>query len=67
MSEITLDTIYREVKDLKVLIDSLAETIEILANLKELKGIRRGLMDLRKSKTRSWNDFEQELKKEGKL
>ncbi|MEM4141377.1 MAG: hypothetical protein QXG36_09760 [Nitrososphaeria archaeon] len=67
MSEITLDTIYREVKDLKVLIDSLAETIEILANPKELKGIRRGLMDLRKGKTRSWNDFEQELKKEGKL
>ncbi|MEM0054221.1 MAG: hypothetical protein QXL89_08560 [Nitrososphaeria archaeon] len=67
MSEITLDTIYREVKDLKVLIESLAETIEILANPKELKGIRRGLMDLRKGKTRSWNDFEQELKKEGKL
>ncbi|MEM3826618.1 MAG: hypothetical protein QXZ08_03550 [Nitrososphaeria archaeon] len=65
MSEITLDTIYREVKDLKVLIESLAETIEILANPKELKGIRRGLMDLRKGKTRSWNDFEQELKKEG--
>ncbi|MEM3713414.1 MAG: hypothetical protein QXF82_00540 [Nitrososphaeria archaeon] len=50
-----------------MLTDSLAETIEMLANPKELKGIRRGLMDLRKGKTRSWNDFEQELKKEGKL
>ncbi len=67
MSEITLETIYREVRDLKMLIDSLAETIEILANPKELEGIRRGLMDFKRGRTRSWGEFEQELRKEGKL
>ncbi|MEM2050766.1 MAG: hypothetical protein QXU11_09495 [Thermoproteota archaeon] len=67
MSEVTLETIYREVKDLKMLIDSLAETIEIISNPKELRGIKRGLMDLKRGRTRSWSEFEQELTKEGKL
>jgi hypothetical protein len=67
MNEVSLETIYREVKDLRMLIESLAETIEVLSNPKELKGIRRGLMDIKKGRVRSWNEFEQELKKEGKL
>ncbi len=67
MNEVSLETIYREVKDLRMLIESLAETIEVLSNPKELKGIRRGLMDVKKGRVRSWNEFEQELKKEGKL
>ncbi|MCX8182909.1 MAG: hypothetical protein N3F08_00600 [Crenarchaeota archaeon] len=67
MSEVTLETIYKEVRDLKMLIDSLAETIEIISNPKELKGIRRGLSDLKRGRTRSWSEFEQELRKEGKL
>jgi len=67
MNGVSLETIYREVKDLRMLIESLAETIEVLSNPKELKGIRRGLMDVKKGRVRSWNEFEQELKKEGKL
>lgn len=67
MSEVTLETIYNEVRDLKMLIDSLTETIEILANPKGLEGIRRGLMDFKRGKTRSWSEFERELRKEGKL
>jgi hypothetical protein len=67
MNEVSLETIYREVKDLRMLIESLAETIEVLSNPKELKRIRRGLMDIKKGRVRSWNEFEQELKKEGKL
>lgn len=67
MGEVTLETIYSEVKDLKMLIDSLVETIEIISNPKELRGIRMGLMDLKKGRTRSWSEFEQELMKEGKL
>ena len=50
-----------------MLIDSLVETIEIISNPKELRGIRMGLMDLKKGRTRSWSEFEQELIKEGKL
>ena len=50
-----------------MLIESLAETIEVLSNPKELKRICRGLMDIKKGRVRSWNEFEQELKKEGKL
>ncbi|MEM2555052.1 MAG: hypothetical protein QXY18_04015 [Nitrososphaerota archaeon] len=38
-----------------------------LVTLKELKGIRKGLMDVKRRRIRSWNEFEQELKKEGKL
>jgi hypothetical protein len=67
MNEVSLETIYKEVKDLRMLIESLAETIEVLSNPKELKRIRRGLMDIKKGRVRSWNEFEQELKKEGKL
>jgi hypothetical protein len=67
MNEVSLETIYREVKDLRMLIESLAETIEVLSNPKELKRICRGLMDIKKGRVRSWNEFEQELKKEGKL
>ena len=67
MSEVSLETIYREVKDLRMLIESLAETIDVLSDPKELKGIRRGLMDVKRGRVRSWNEFEKELKKEGKF
>ncbi|MEM2083949.1 MAG: hypothetical protein QXV10_05495 [Nitrososphaerota archaeon] len=67
MNEISLETIYKEVKALRMLIESLAETIDVLSNPKELKGIRKGLMDVKKGRIRSWNEFEQKLKKEGKL
>jgi PHD/YefM family antitoxin component YafN of YafNO toxin-antitoxin module len=67
MAEITLETIYKEIKDLKALIDALVETIDILSDPKELKGIREGLMDIKRGRTRSWDEFEQELRKEGKI
>jgi PHD/YefM family antitoxin component YafN of YafNO toxin-antitoxin module len=54
MNEVSLETIYREVKDLRMLIESLAETIEVLSNPKELKRILRGLMDVKKGRVRSW-------------
>jgi hypothetical protein len=64
MAEITLETIYKEIKDLKALIDALVETIDILSDPKELKGIREGLMDIKRGRTRSWDEFEQELRRE---
>jgi PHD/YefM family antitoxin component YafN of YafNO toxin-antitoxin module len=67
MAEITLETIYKEIKDLKALIDALVETIDILSDPKELKGIREGLMDIKRGRTRSWDEFEQELRREGKI
>lgn len=63
MSEISLEIIYKEVKDLRMLIESLAETIDVLSNPKELKGIYKGLMNIKKGRIRSWNEFEQESKK----
>jgi PHD/YefM family antitoxin component YafN of YafNO toxin-antitoxin module len=54
MNEVSLETIYREIKDLRMLIESLAETIDVLSNPKELKGILRGLMDVKKGRVRSW-------------
>jgi PHD/YefM family antitoxin component YafN of YafNO toxin-antitoxin module len=67
MAEITLETIYKEIKDLKALIDALVETIDILSDPKELKGIREGLMDIKRGRTRNWDEFEQELRREGKI
>jgi len=64
MAEVTLETIYKEIKDLKALIDALVETIDILSDPKELKGIREGLMDIKRGRTRSWDEFEQELRRE---
>lgn len=60
-------TIYKEIKDLKALIDALVETIDILSDPKELKGIREGLMDIKRGRTRNWDEFEQELRREGKI
>ncbi|MEM1588655.1 MAG: hypothetical protein QXL90_06375 [Candidatus Bathyarchaeia archaeon] len=63
MSEATLEAVYKEVKDLKMLIDALAETIDVISNPKELEGIRKGLMDIKKGRVRNWSELEQELKK----
>ncbi|MEM3476378.1 MAG: hypothetical protein QXK81_06955 [Candidatus Bathyarchaeia archaeon] len=63
MSEATLEAVYKEVKDLKMLIDALAETIDVISNPKELEGIRKGLMDIKKGRVRNWSEVEQELKK----
>ncbi|MEM2928327.1 MAG: hypothetical protein QXP60_05130 [Nitrososphaerota archaeon] len=37
VNEVSLETIYKEVKDLRMLIESLAETIDVLSNLRSLK------------------------------
>lgn len=34
VNEVSLETIYKEVKDLRMLIESLAETIDVLSNPK---------------------------------
>ena len=67
MAKITLETIYKEIKDLRALMEALVETVDILSDPRELKEIRKGLMDIRKGRMRSWDEFEQELKKEGKI
>jgi hypothetical protein len=67
MSEVTLETIFKEIKDVKELVEALSETFDIISNPRELREIRKSLMDIKKKRTRSWDEFEQELKKEGKL
>jgi hypothetical protein len=37
----------------------------VLSDPKKLKGIHRELMDVKKGRVRSWNEFEKELKKGG--
>ncbi|MGY0287334.1 MAG: hypothetical protein ACUX7D_01005 [Candidatus Methanodesulfokora washburnensis] len=67
MAKITLETIYKEIKDLRALMESLIETVDILSDPRELEEIRKGLMDIRKGRIRSWDEFEQELRREGKI
>ena len=62
MAKITLEAIYKEIKDLRALMESLVETVDILSDPRELKEIRKGLMDIRKGRIRSWDEFEQELR-----
>ncbi|MEM3571005.1 MAG: hypothetical protein QW589_03640 [Candidatus Bathyarchaeia archaeon] len=66
MSEATLEAVYKEVKDLKMLIDALAETIDVISNPKELEGIRKGLMDIKKGRVRNWSELAR-IKKDGKI
>ena len=47
--------------------ESLVETVDILSDPRELKEIRKGLMDIRKGRIRGWDEFEQELRREGKI
>jgi len=67
VAKITLETIYKEIKDLRELMESLVETVDIISDPRELKEIRKGLMDIRKGRIRSWDEFEQELRKEGRI
>jgi hypothetical protein len=67
VAKITLETIYKEIKDLRALMEALVETVDILSDPRELKEIRKGLMDTRKGRIRSWDEFEQELRREGKI
>jgi hypothetical protein len=62
VAKITLEAIYKEIKDLRALMESLVETVDILSDPRELKEIRKGLMDIRKGRIRSWDEFEQELR-----
>jgi len=67
VTKITLETIYKEIKDLRALMEALVETVDIISDPRELKEIRKGLMDIRKGRIRGWDEFEQELRREGKI
>jgi len=43
--------------------ESLMETLELLADPKAMAGLRRGEAELRKGKTRSWQDVKRSLAK----
>ncbi len=51
----------------RTLLDGILETLDILSNPREVRGIKKALKEVKEGKVRPWNQFEKELTHSQKL
>jgi hypothetical protein len=50
-------------RETRQLLDGVLETLDILSNPREVRGIRQALKEVREGKVRPWEQFAEELKR----
>lgn len=62
-----LKLIAEEVPKLRLLMDELLETLDVMGSKEELEAIKESLEQVRRGETRDWDEYLDELRKKGKI
>jgi len=62
-----LKIIAEEVPKIRLLVEELLETIDVLGSSEELESIKESLEQVKKGETRSWDEYVDELRKKGEI
>jgi len=63
----TLKLIAEEIPKLRLLINALLETLDVMGSKEELEAIKESLEQVRRGETRDWDEYLHELRKKGKI
>lgn len=62
-----LKLIAEEVPKLRLLMDELLETLDVMGSKEELEAIKESLEHVRRGETRDWDEYLDELRKKGEI
>ena len=62
-----LRIVAQEVPKIRLLIEELVDTIDILGNSEELGAIRESLKQIKRGETRSWDEYVDDLRKKWEI
>ena len=62
-----LRLIAEEVPKLRLLMDELLETLDVMGSKEELEAIKESLEQVRRGETRDWDEYLNELRKKGEI
>lgn len=62
-----LRLIAEEIPKLRLLMDELLETLDVMSSKEELEAIKESLKQVRRGETRDWDEYLNELRKKGEI
>ena len=62
-----LKLIAEEIPKLRLLMDELLETLDVMGSKEELEAIKESLEQVRRGETRDWDEYLDELRKKGEI
>jgi len=62
-----LRLIAEEVPKLRLLMDELLETLDVMSSKEELEAIKESLEQVKRGETRDWDEYLNELRKKGEI
>jgi len=62
-----LRLIAEEVPKLRLLMDELLETLDVISSKEELEAIKESLEQVKRGETRDWDEYLNELRKKGEI
>jgi hypothetical protein len=63
----TLKLIAEEIPKLRLLMDELLETLDVMGSKEELETIKESLEQVKRGETRDWDEYLDELRKKGEI